>query len=685
MSINRRTLMLETDRMTTVDPENIIKETSDIIIYYLDSCEITVPDSHRFFVNVNCDRLMESSFQKRAAYIKSISPLKELDKGEKALAYTGTYDFGHTSPDWESVIPLGIHGLRNRLISYIERNGNNEFYTNALRVYDAEIRFVLRAAEIAEKAGKKQMAEGLKHLASGSPRNLFEAMQTTFIQYVVQHMAEGSNLRTLGRLDSLYLEYYKKEPDRTEADKMIADFLYEIDNWRATANIPFALGAESLGGSNAFNEMTLPILKAYRDSKSRYTKLHLLCRRDISEEILREAFSAIREGNNSILFMNDERVTESLIKLGEDALAAKDYHVVGCYECGGKGEITCSCNARVNLPKALEYALNNGKDMLTGEQIGLPAQRSISSFEDLLEETYRQIEHLSTNAMLLTEDYEKNYHRIYAAPILSSTYISSLEKGKEIYSECGARYNNSSLNAIGLATLTDSLTAIKKLVWEDKTLTLDQITEILKSNWKNNEPLRLKIKNRFPKYGTGDRAADLLANGIVTHLAKTVNGRHNPRGGVWRLGTFSIDWRWDFGAKTAASANGRLNGETLSQNTGATFGCDKEGATAHMLSAATIDTSNTPNGSVIDIDLHTSAVRGDAGLNTLIGSLKAYFDLGGFSVHYNVLDTETLKRAKADPSAYPTLQVRLCGWNVLFSTLSEKEKDEFIARSEAAD
>ena len=684
MSLTRNELISKSEQFTTISPKNIIKETSDIIIFFLENCEITVPEDHRFFVNVNCDRLMEKVFQRRAAYIKSISPLKHLEKGENSLAYTGTYDFGHTSPDWESVIPLGIYGLRSRLISYIDKNGANEFYTQALRVYDAELRFILRAAEAAEKAGKSEMAKGLFHLSESSPSNLFEAMQTSFIQYVVQHMVEGSNLRTLGRLDSLYLPYYKNEPDHEKADKMISDFLYEIDNWKATANIPFALGAENLGGTNSYNELTLPILRAYRASKSRYTKLHLLCRKDIPEEILREAFCAVREGNNSILFMSDEKVTESLVKLGEDSISAKDYHVVGCYECGGKGEITCSCNARLNLPKAVEYALTSGIDMLTGEQIGLPRTDSINTFDDLLLETVRQMKQLAVNAMLLTENYEENYSKIYAAPVLSSTYISALESGKEIYSENGARYNNSSLNALGLATAADSLAAIRKLVWEDKTVTLSEFTEILKNDWKGNEALRLKIKNRFPKYGTGDRSVDTIAGELISKLSSVVNGRKNPRGGIWRLGTFSIDWRWEFGDKTAASANGRHKGETLSQNTGATFGCDRESATAHMLSATAIDASNTPNGSVIDIDLHSSAVQGTAGINALIASLKAYFQLGGFSVHYNVLDTETLKRAKADPSAYPTLQVRLCGWNVLFSTLSEKEKDEFIARSEAA-
>jgi len=122
----------------------------------------------------------------------------------------------------------------------------------------------------------------------------------------------------------------------------------------------------------------------------------------------------------------------------------------------------------------------------------------------------------------------------------------------------------------------------------------------------------------------------------------------------------------------------------ISQNASATFGADKQGATGHLLSVAALDSTKTPNGTIADIDLHVSAVAGENGLNGLVSSLRTYFELGGFGVHYNVLDTEVLKRAKENPSLYPNLQVRLCGWNVLFHTLSEKEKDDFIARSEKA-
>ena len=250
-----------------------------------------------------------------------------------------------------------------------------------------------------------------------------------------------------------------------------------------------------------------------------------------------------------------------------------------------------------------------------------------------------------------------------------------------MYCDYSAKYCNSSVNALGLATAVDSLAAIKKAVFEDKLMTIKELTEILKSNWTDKEPMRLFIKNRYPKFGNGNKTIDHIAKSIVDKLSETINGKPNVKGGKYRLGLFSIDWRWDFGEKTAASADGRLSGEPLSQNTSASFGADKMGATAHLMSLNTIDTVNTPNGAIVDIDLPLSAVQGKNGLKSLVSTLKTYFEFGGFAVHYNVLDTEILKDAKRNPEKYPNLQVRLCGWNVLFSSLNDKEKEEFIARS----
>lgn len=663
---------------------DVLKNDCEIIKFLLDHCDIEIPENNRFFVDVSGKELAKISRRKRRGSLGNFVKETPFYDGVEALAYTGSYDYSHTSAEWESVISLGIYGLRNRIYEYMQNSAAKEkeklFYEQLLVVYDGALRFIKRAADKAAANGRAEMAAGLLHLSEACPSNLFEAMQTSIIYYFLQFFFDGTFLRTFGRLDSLFYPYFVRE-NRAEADKMLLDYIKEIDRLDAPANIPFALGGTDALGNDLINELSYALLDNYKKADTVNTKIHLLCSQQTPEAILKKAFQYVREGSNSIVFLSDKRVIESLEKQGVEHLDAVNYHVVGCYECGGNGEITCSCNARVNIPKALELALNGGRDMITAKPIGLAHNGSFETFEDLWAEFERQLVHLCNCAMKVTDLHEVHYPKIHSAPILTGTYTSALEKGGDIYLDFAAKYNSSSLNAIGLATATDSLAAIRKAVFEDKVLTLEEFTQILKSNWQEKEYFRLLIKNKYPKFGQGDRKTDEIAKKIVDVLSDTVSYKPNVKGGKWRLGLFSIDWRWAFGKKTAASADGRCCGDSLSQNTSASFGADKEGATAHLISAAKLDTSKTPNGAIVDIDLHASAVRGENGIHALLTSLKTYFELGGFAVQYNVLNTDVLKDAKKYPEKYPTLQVRLCGWNVLFSSLSEEEKDEFIARS----
>ena len=662
---------------------DVLKADCNNIEFILDNCEMTIPKENVFFANVNCDGLQGAIIWERAAKFKKEIVKAGLDVGIETKAYTGIFDFSHTSAEWETVVAEGIYGIKERLEKYLaiaKDLKKQRFYSECLRVYNAALRFIKRAGGIAEKCGKNEMAKGLYNLCENRPGNLFEVMQTMIIFYILQHMVEGTYLRTLGRLDKLLYPYYVRE-ERQYAKSMLHNFLKEIDRLKAPSNIPLAIGGTDENGHSMVNQLSYDILDAYHKVPTVNTKLHLLCSRNIPNDIVEKALIGIREGKNSIVFISDEKAIEALKKLGAKHEDAVNYHVVGCYECGAAGELTCSCNARVNIPKALEVALNKGKDMLTGKKVGLDNNGVFNTFEELYDEFERQLKYFTECAMKATDIYEQHYKEIHSAPILSATYLSAMEKGGDLYCDYAAKYNNSSLNAIGLATAVDSLAAIRKLVYEDKTVRLAELTEILKKNWEGNEKLRLTIKNKFPKFGVGNNHVDKLAKSIVETLSRNVNGKPNAKGGVYRLGTFSIDWRWEFGKFTAASADGRLHGEPLSQNTSATFGMDKEGATAHILSVTSFDSVNTPNGSIVDLDLHSSSVVGKNGLKALIATVKTYFERGGLAIHYNILDTETLKKAKKNPKDYPNLQVRLCGWNVLFSSLSDKEKDEFIARS----
>ena len=673
----------QAEDVSDIDPE--------LYEYFLDHMSADIQPGNRFFVSTDLDYASQKILTKRKIVI-----LKDwLDRtgyrsAVQANLFYGGMDFGHTCPGWNEILPLGIAGLRARALSYASKTDNDpkqqKFYDNVVRVYDAARRYMERAAAAAEKAGKTEMAEGIRNLLTAPPKNLFEAMQTTIIYYMLQHTVESSMVRTFGRLDLLFYPYFLKETDREKTVRLLEDYVdaLEIMDPEA-ANLPFAIGGYGENGESAVNELSYLLLDAYKKKPHPNVKLHLMFSPSTPKELVESALDGVRKGNNSICFLADDTVKKSLMNIGASERDAANYAVLGCYEAAAYGEIACTSAGKMNLPKSLEVALFDGKDLLTGKEIGLPQTGEIKSFEDLFSAFETELRYSCRHSIEMANMMESNSRRLHAAPFFSSSFDYVMQKGGDIYNDHLAKYNNTSVIGVGLATCVDSLIAIKKLVYDEKKLSLDEFREILKNNWEGEEVLRQTVKNTFPKYGQGDPESDALAARVVRIMSEEINNHPNTKGGVFRLGMFSITWRWAMGEKTGASADGRLAGETLSLNTGASFGAAKNGLTAHFISVGSIGNEWCPNGSICDIDLHISAVAGEKGLHAMYASLLTFAEMGGFSVHYNVLDSEVLKKAKENPELYPDLQVRLCGWNVRFNSLSEKEKDEFIARFDAAE
>ena len=426
------------------------------------------------------------------------------------------------------------------------------------RIYDAVLRFMVRCSDYAKKSGKEEMAFHIDALTKRAPSNLYEAMQTSIIYFVIQSNFDRSVPRTLGRIDSLFYPYYINE-SQENAITLADSYIKALEAFRTHANLPFALGGADENGKSLINDFSYILLDSYKKSRNEDLKLHILCTDDIPKNFLNLAMESVRAGNNSIVFLSDKKVTESLLKLGEAYDDAVNYHVVGCYECGGRNELTCSCNGKVNITKAIEYALNDGFDMLTGDKIGLSLLNAPETFNEFFDEFLRQLKNLCDKAIAATDIWESKNKMLHSAPILSVTYDSAMEKGGDIYCNNTAKYNNSSINAIGLATATDSLYAIKKLVFDEKKLSLQELKDILISNWADNEILRLQCKNKLPKFGNGNDDVDAIAQSTVKALSSFISGRPNTKGGYYRLGLFSINWRWGYGMHTAASADGRLS------------------------------------------------------------------------------------------------------------------------------
>ena len=662
------------------DPENVTLTDARIIAFLLDNCEITVPEDAVFFVRVNCDGIAGKILRARMAPVSEALRDDAVRAGAAARAFTGGPDFGHTAPLWGDILRLGLPGLLERVRMPAADPADPCFAEAETTALEAAIRFVRRAADAAQDAGKARMAQGLRQLAVRPPESLYEAMQTVLVYYTLQQYAEGTPVRTLGRLDRMFAPFYRGKED----DALLEDFLRALDAIRATANIPFMLCGSDEAGRDLTNAASYAILAAYIRLAPPNVKLHILCTPETPADFLETAMKGVKNGANSMVFLNDGVVIRALEKLGESPAAARDYSVVGCYECGGREETACTCNARVNLPKALELALHGGRDGLTGALLGEPCDTAYETFEALYAGFLRQLSRLMRQAMALTDSFEARYARLHASPFFTSTYPTCVAKGGDVYCRHTTPYPNSSINALGLATAVDSLAAVRKLVYEDGRMTLEELVGLLDADWEPDPVLRGLIQRKYPRYGIGDAQTDALAARIVRDLAGMIDRVPNAKGGVWRLGLFSIDWRLDFGAHTAASADGRRAGEPLSQNTGASFGADREGPTAHLLSVTAIDASDVPNGAVVDLDFHASAVQGSSGTALMCTALRTYLRRGGFAVHCNVLNTETLRDAMANPERYPNLQVRLCGWNVRFTELSADAQEEFIRRSESA-
>ena len=674
--------------MTRADIGNdkdVLSADTEIREFLLNNCEISINKENYFFVRVNCEKIMDKVVNNRLETFHN-----EIRDGVgiahyKTRALSGLYDFSHTAPLWEDILDLGICGLYDRVKSYASKEGNDEkkkrYFDLLIRFYDAVLAFMDRAADKAESEGREKIALSLRAMKVRKPETLYEALQTVMIYFTMQQHFDGTPVRTLGRLDSLLYRFYEKE-SKESASKLIEKFILEIDSWEINSNVPFLIGGDDEKGNTYINELSYLLLETYKRLAPPNTKMHIMYSENTPKKLLEIAMDSIRTGANSIAFLSDGMIKASLEKVGASKQDAQKYDVVGCYECSAREELSSSCNAVVNIVKAVELAINKGEDILTSQLVGLENNGDFSSFDAFYSETLRQLEYLSKKAMEYTDMYEKNYAKIHSSQSFSSTYPSALENGGDVYCDNAAKYCNSSVNAIGLATAVDSLTAIKKLVFEDKRVTLSELREILKNNWRDNEILRLTVKNKYVKYGMGDKETDTLASDIVHRLYTMIAGKPNVKGGVYRLGTFSIDWRIKYGKACGASADGRLATAPISQNTGASVGGDRNGVTAHIHSVTEIDMLETVNGSVIDIDLHSSAVKGDDGLCALLATLKTYFDRGGFAAHYNVLDTKTLRDAVDHPEKYPNLQVRLCGWNALFASLSSDVQKEFIARAE---
>lgn len=608
-------------------------------------------------------------------------------------AYRSSMDFSHIGPDWDFLMENGAVGvlskLRENKSKHMGDPKKEEYYDNSILVYEAMIDLFARMAELCEKEGDEKalfVAANLRELCVSAPRTLAQAMQFSVIYYHLQTDIERCNIRSLGGLDHLFGPLYLSDMEsgrfkEEQLRELTACFLWRFGGMNICANMPFYICGMDRDGNDATNEYTFVILEEYRKLDIYDPKIHVICHRGIDPDVITLILEMIREGKNSFLFAGAETMSKSLETIGVSPEDAKRIILYGCYEAAAEGtELPCTTAGNVNFVKALELAINNGTDPLSGKEFGLKTGEDFLSFDSFYDAVKEQLKFLTESCMKIIATYETNYQNVCSAPFMSPTYKNSMETGVDLYSG-GAKYNNTSIVGAGPATLVDSLMMIKKFVYDEKVISFAELRECLKNDWEGYEKLRLRILKSPEKYGNGCKEADDMAVEIFDFFAEVVNNRPNGRGGVFRSGMFSIDIIYSLGEHAMATPDGRKAGEPISKNNAPTVGQDRNGVTAYLDGLLKLDATKFPDALIADVVLHHSAVKGDDGLAAFRGLLNTFLKKGGFAIHFNVLNPDVLREAQVNPEKHKSLQIRLCGWNVYFVNLHEHEQNNFITQS----
>ena len=599
-------------------------------------------------------------------------------------------DYNHSTPCWEDILSLGVTGILERARAYRGKrpslteeetayfDGIEISYLGFLSLLDRYIDALRERTEVR----LVHMRNALLSLRQGAPKNLYEALLLAWIWWFVQEQIEGIRVRSMGALDRLYYRFFKADTEcglltREEVTEMFTYFMSGFHAMRVHYQEPMYLGGVDEHGERVVNELSYIILDAYNALSAPNPKLQAIISENTPDAFLLRVLETIREGNSSISIINQQVAEASLFKLGATREEARTFLMSGCWDYAVRNHEVKTVPVRVSLPKILEYTMNRGVCLTTDEVVGLDLGDEFSDFDSFLEAYKAQWLYLQKKAMEVIGHWERYLAVISPSNIYSATMTDSLERAVDGYAK-GMKYNTTIYTVCGVATLIDSLCAIKKYVFDEGCISLRDFTALLKNNWKGGEALRQRILRDKDKFGNGSPLADSLTVSLTDFFTENTNGKKNSRGGFWKSGILSIDKNVRFGALMCATPDGRLAGAPLSKNLSPVIGMDRGGITTLLNSVSKINFINYPHSAILDLILHPTAVSGEDGLRAFGALVRTYFKKGGHSLQFNIFTADTLIKARREPEKYKNLQVRVCGWNVYFVDLEPVQQDAFI-------
>lgn len=613
--------------------------------------------------------------------------------------------------DYKEQIQASIDSLdfKNDPEAYDKRNQLRGMAKSCDAIMILGKRYAEYARELAEKESDAKRKEELLQIAANcdvvpahKPETFWQAIQ----MYWFVHLGVTSELNpwdaySPGRLDQHLNPFYKKGKedgilDDEKALELLECLWVKFNNQPAPPKVGITLkesstytdfanintGGITPDGENGVNGVSYLILDCMDEMKLLQPSSNVQISKKTPLKFLKRACEISRKGWGQPAFYNTEAIIQELLNAGKSLEDARRGGTSGCVETGAFGNEAYILTGYFNIPKVFELTLNNGFDKMTGKQLGLELGygKDFKTYEELFEAFQKQMKYLIDIKIEGSNVIEKIYAEHMPAPFLSIITNDCITNGKD-YNAGGARYNTKYLQGVGIGTITDCLAAVKYNVYDEKTFTMEELMAALDNNFEGHERILNLVKNHSPKYGNDDEYADSIMKSVFGFYQKEVTGRKNMLGGTYRVNMLPTTCHVYFGDVMMASANGRLAHVPVSEGISPEKGADVNGPTAVIKSCAKMDHLQT-GGTLLNQKFTPGVVAGEEGLDQMANLVRAYFNMDGHHIQFNVIDRETLIAAQKNPEEYKDLIVRVAGYSDHFRNLSKALQDEIINRTE---
>ena len=636
----------------------------------------------------------------------------------------------HLAVDYEQLLKIGLVGYEKRVrqlkaeldLCVPENIDKYVFYKAVLIVIEAvktyADRFSLLAQEMAENAQSHRKDELLEisNICSKVPyepaSSFKEAIQSVwFIQLILQIESNGHSL-SYGRFDQYMYPYLKADLEKgvitdEEAVELLTNLWIKtltINKVRSQAHTFSSAGSPmyqnvTIGGQtpdkkDAVNKLSFLVLKSVAQTRLPQPNLTVRYYNGLNKEFLDECIEVMKLGTGMPAFNNDEIIIPSFIDLGVKEEDAYNYSAIGCVETAvpGKWGYRCTGMSYQNFPRILLAVMNDGVDVTSGKRFvkGYGYFRDMKSFEELQDAWDKSIREITRLSVIVENAVDLASERDVPDILCSTLTQDCIGRGKTI-KEGGAVYDFISGLQIGIANMADSLAAIKKLVFEEKKITPQQLWDALQDDFmsEENQKIQSMLINEAPKYGNDDDYVDQLVveayDSYINEIKKYPSTRYQrgPVGGIRYAGTSSISANVGQGYGTMATPDGRKAHTPLAEGCSPAHAMDKNGPTAVFKTVSKLPTHEITGGVLLNQKVTPQMLATEENKEKLEMIIKTFFNrLHGYHVQYNVVSRETLIDAQKNPEKHRDLIVRVAGYSAFFNVLSRATQDDIIERTE---